>query len=105
MFAVILDWVDRQALRVDLRSGHGGIYPSPRWFLWAKFHTNDHDTGLEFYFYGLMIRFPSYEWGYCINTDDFGWRQHALVWRSRKTNQYAPPKGFSMQSVDALPRK
>jgi hypothetical protein len=98
VFASILDWADRRALRVK----QGVAFPMRR-FIWAKRETTDRKTGLQFEYYILIIRLPLFTWDYRVNFDDYGWMQRALIWQSRPgPASGAPPAGFSMRNLEPL---
>jgi hypothetical protein len=99
MFAVILNWFDRWAIRVS----PGDRLPA-QWVVWAKRFTTDRKTGIQFSYYILVVRLPSYAWGYAINIDGMAWRQNAIVWHSRDPNpgyEY-PGKGFRIAQLDPI---
>jgi hypothetical protein len=101
MFGVILDWIDRKAIRLK----RGELMPL-QWITWCKREAFDKQTGTNFEYYVLAIRLPSYAWDYRINNDDYGWMQNSLLWFSRHPspgNTHTPHAGWNLWRISPLP--
>jgi len=87
----ICRWIEAKAEYVE------GTYYSAvakaRWLNWMNV------PGKNGRYYQLIIRLPSYAWAYRINTDEFGWMQRAIFWRSSNAAHF---RGWSVQKLMPL---
>jgi hypothetical protein len=103
MFGAILDWLDGRAVRLGIRESN-----PERLILWAHREAKDYRTGETYWYRMLMIRLPSFAWGYRPVMDDFGWRQWALIWFAGRRDQREGDarfvrNGFNLVQIDPRP--
>jgi hypothetical protein len=102
VFGAILQWLDSLAIKVP----PGNCFPA-KWFLWAAKLTHDNQTGQYYWYRILMVRLPSYVWGYQINIDDMGWNQYFIafiVGRRGTGSKWEPHNGFNLLQGPAINR-